>query len=819
MKTTLFCIFLLLSGIISAQTIDNPPFKARSGSISNITRIERTPENTRVYIHAIFRPHWWIMEDGDTYLEDAATGKKYMFKSAEGIELKKEVYMPASGTMDYVLVFEPLPSETQTIHFLNPTDPEGNIYDISLVPQKKKKPSPLAIIKGNWFKTDGSGSWEYGVYDSISILNNRIYTNENIRKKGKRIEMALKDKQSHEEIALSFTPQKDGTCKIQQKGTEEIVYSKERTPVTLVNVEDDFQQFFRQDSAYLQGYIDGYDPRLGFDTGLIYLSNELTREDYPTVIQIAPNGSFSCRFIINHPVESSVVLGNNWIPFYIEPGQTLTMYIDWEAVMARSRARDHYFPIRNTAYMGPSAPLSYLLKDLDKLITYRYEDLSKSQKTLPPDQYQEHMKPIIAQWKHIADSVRQIYQPSLKAVHLIKNKVDLQVGSTFLGFLMGRDYYAKQDSTNQALKVKENDSYYSFLKDMPLNDAVVLASKNASIFINRFEYMDIFRKAYPYQTFSTSDSIDYTYPKKSLLTFLKEKGVKLNKEQEAIRLKQEKLAGTTVKIIIKQLIDEKGKTASLYEKEQKLVQEYATLCLKESGKKGESQQDKDRLRINIDRKYDLKKDSIIAQLYHIPNPLLWQIAKVRSFDYDLGNIKDSQIAHEYVDSIKQTFSEPFLVTEAERILEKKHPKDMTKSYQLPEGKATEIFRNIIKNHSGKVLFVDFWATTCAPCRGEIEATADLRKKYKDHPEFQFIYITSQKDSPEKAYKKYVEKNLKGEACYYVSETEFNYLRQLFQFNAIPHYELVEKDGSISKEGLSSHSIRKYLDNHFEVKGE
>ena len=111
MKTTLFCILLLLSGIVSAQTIDHPPFKARSGSISNITRIERTPENTRVYIHAIFRPHWWIMEDGDTYLEDAATGKKYLFKSAEGIELKKEVYMPDSGTMDYVLVFEPLHGE------------------------------------------------------------------------------------------------------------------------------------------------------------------------------------------------------------------------------------------------------------------------------------------------------------------------------------------------------------------------------------------------------------------------------------------------------------------------------------------------------------------------------------------------------------------------------------------------------------------------------------------------------------------------------------------------------------------------------------
>ena len=92
MKATLFCILLVLSGILSAQTIDNPPFKARSGSISNITRIERTPESTRVYIHAIFRPHWWIKEKGTSYLEDATTGKKYKFKGAEGIEINKEVY-------------------------------------------------------------------------------------------------------------------------------------------------------------------------------------------------------------------------------------------------------------------------------------------------------------------------------------------------------------------------------------------------------------------------------------------------------------------------------------------------------------------------------------------------------------------------------------------------------------------------------------------------------------------------------------------------------------------------------------------------------
>ena len=40
MKTILLCMMLMLSGMLTAQTIDNPPFKARSGSIGNITRIE-----------------------------------------------------------------------------------------------------------------------------------------------------------------------------------------------------------------------------------------------------------------------------------------------------------------------------------------------------------------------------------------------------------------------------------------------------------------------------------------------------------------------------------------------------------------------------------------------------------------------------------------------------------------------------------------------------------------------------------------------------------------------------------------------------------
>ena len=170
------------------------------------------------------------------------------------------------------------------------------------------------------------------------------------------------------------------------------------------------------------------------------------------MIQIDEDGSFLCKFVIKHPVEQSVTLGNNWIPFYIEPGQTLTMYIDWEALLARSRARDYYFPIKNIAYMGPSAPLSYLLKEFSSLIPYRYEDLSNSRNRLTPSQYKEHMKPFIAQWEHTADSVIQICQPSAKAVRLIKNKTNLQAGGLFFDFLMSRDYLRETGYSQPSLE-------------------------------------------------------------------------------------------------------------------------------------------------------------------------------------------------------------------------------------------------------------------------------------------------------------------------------------------------------------------------------
>ena len=182
--------------------------------------------------------------------------------------------------------------------------------------------------------------------------------------------------------------------------------------------------------------------------------------------------------------------------------------------------------------------------------------------------------------------------------------------------------------------------------------------------------------------------------------------------------------------------------------------------------------------------------------------------------FDLKAYNTFSAAKRHINILNKYLTYPILIAETNRIFEK-----ADKTYQLAEGKATEIFRNIIKAHSGKMLFIDFWATSCGGCREGIEATAQLREDYKNHPQFQFIYITDERSSPKKTYDEYVAKNLQGESSYRISESEFIYLRELFKFNAIPHYELIQKDGSVTINPPTAWELEEYIQKHFKKSNE
>ena len=117
-------------------------------------------------------------------------------------------------------------------------------------------------------------------------------------------------------------------------------------------------------------------------------------------------------------------------------------------------------------------------------------------------------------------------------------------------------------------------------------------------------------------------------------------------------------------------------------------------------------------------------------------------------------------------------------------------------FDLPAGEATDIFRRLVDPFRGKWVYVDFWDIGCGPCKQGIESSAALRKKIAGMDNLELVFITGDRSTPPQIYKEFVDKYLAEETSYLIPEAESILLSQLFNFNAIPHNELVDPDGRI-----------------------
>lgn len=103
------------------------------------------------------------------------------------------------------------------------------------------------------------------------------------------------------------------------------------------------------------------------------------------------------------------------------------------------------------------------------------------------------------------------------------------------------------------------------------------------------------------------------------------------------------------------------------------------------------------------------------------------------------------------------------------------------------------FNEMVKRHSGKLVYVDFWASWCAPCRKAFVTSRNLQEKYKNE-DVVFAYVSIDKDYT--AWKKASEAEGLNQIPDNYCVLKATAILKDFKIKAIPRYMLYDRTGKL-----------------------
>jgi len=155
--------------------------------------------------------------------------------------------------------------------------------------------------------------------------------------------------------------------------------------------------------------------------------------------------------------------------------------------------------------------------------------------------------------------------------------------------------------------------------------------------------------------------------------------------------------------------------------------------------------------------------------------------------------------------LKSKLADPFIFNALEDNYKKtshqiNHPQELTNMVlkKIDHTPIKETINKILKENNGKVIYLDCWATWCAPCREEMPYSKELMGKFKNK-NVSFVYVCI--DSEEKIWRSFLSNfQLAGGQHYLLNKEQGKFFRNTMNVQGIPCYFLIDKKGQIIEQG-------------------
>lgn len=763
-KLQLLIFMLITIQFITAknQIIENPSYFYNSHSSVMIDKVVLNDTETTLCMTINQKKGRWIMIASDTYIR--ANGQKYIVKSANGITLDKETYPDDSEKIIFTLHFSPIDPSTQQIDFI-----ESDCEDC--------------------FKIWGVQLNPYTSIEKVGIPE-KIKQEAIIKEDGKSLEIPQ----------LKFG------------------------------------------DAIFNGKFMGYIPDMKWNVEM-YVDNPVTGIQEELETKVKEDGSFELKVPLVSSMQVllriSAIRYNDYI--LLSPDKESVVYFDIQQYSCQRAANEaHKCPKAKYIYFtGANAEINNQMEDI------KTQEVSVDEKEygIVADMSAEQYKSfVLEKLKNANDELSQkgLTKKAIELATITNNfhaMYNLMFGESTIQEAFRKKHNLKyEDDLTNFQKLTFDANYYSFINDLQLNNAYSLYSSYFGNIVNSCKYIN--RK-----------SINFRLPSKEMYQKLIDSGklsadeLKLTEQLKAQAYdnwdsKKQQAFKKNINTKTQELVQ----SGKLDEEELSLAKQLQALCSESKSSVYSIIEKQIHLAIELQENKNFSTEeknnlfNLASEFSVTPNVELDAFKELQkkydseiNFFYVLKNLEQKK---DYLAGILGTkdgialdimetqifcrkFDEktPLTTEELNEISRMKNPfyysyvssrnnqllteTELNKNkkgynvYETPETDNEKVFSEIIKQFAGKVIFVDFWATWCGPCRSAMKQFEPAKKQFEGK-DVAFVYLTDE-SSPLGTWKNMIP-DIPGEH-FRLKNDQFKELKAKFGVKGIPSYLILDKKGN------------------------